>query len=162
MTMFLAFFGRLSKWMNTLSGVILFLMMMLTVVDVVLRAFGRPLVGTYELVSIAGALIIGFAVARTSWEKSHVLVDFVIENRSPVVKNSFIIGTRIVGIGVFALLSRNLFLKGTHLYKSGEVSLTLHVPHYPAAFCLSFCFLVLCFVLVADIVRLFVREDSHE
>jgi TRAP-type C4-dicarboxylate transport system permease small subunit len=162
MTMFLKFFGKLSSWMNTFAGVILFLMMMLTVVDVFLRAFGKPLVGTYELVSIAGALVIGFAIAETSWQKGHVFVDFIIENRSPAVKNSFIIGTRIVGILIFALLSRNLFLKGAHLYKSQEVSLTLHIPHFPAAFALSFCFCVLCFVFIADIVKVFVKEGSHE
>jgi TRAP-type C4-dicarboxylate transport system permease small subunit len=160
--MFLKFFGKLSNWMNTLAGLILFFIMMLTVTDVVLRAFGKPLVGTFELVSIAGALVIGFATAETSWQKGHVMVDFLVENRSPGVKKVFIIGTRIVGIVTFALLTRNLFLKGTHLYQKGEVSLTLHIPHFPAAYALSFCFCVLCFVFVADIVRLFVKEDGHE
>jgi TRAP-type C4-dicarboxylate transport system permease small subunit len=160
--MFLRIFEKLSSWMNTFAGIILFLMMMLTVTDVVLRALGRPLVGTYELVSIAGALVIGFALAETSWHKGHVYVDFIIEGRSPGVKNAFIIGTRIVGIVTFALLSRNLFLKGAHLYKSKEVSLTLHIPHFPAAYALSFCCFVLCFVFIADIVKLFVKEGSHE
>jgi TRAP-type C4-dicarboxylate transport system permease small subunit len=160
--MFLRIFGKLSSWMNTFAGVILFLMMMLTVVDVVLRTLGKPLVGTYELVSIAGALVIGFAIAETSWHKGHVYVDFIIEGRSLRVKNAFIVGTRIVGIFVFALLTRNLFLKGAHLYKTKEVSLTLHIPHFPAAYALSFCCLILCFVFIADIVKLFVKEGSHE
>ena len=159
--MFVKFFGKLSNWMNTLAGIILFFIMMLTVTDVVLRALGRPLVGTFELVSIAGALVIGFAAAETAWQKGHVMVDFLIENRSPTVKKIFIISTRIVGIAVFALLTRNLFLKGNHLYEKGEVSLTLHIPHFPAAYALSFCFCVLSFVLIADIVRLF-KEGDHE
>jgi TRAP-type C4-dicarboxylate transport system permease small subunit len=148
--------------MNSFAGIILFLMMMLTVIDVVLRALGKPLVGTYELISMAGALVIGFSVAQTSWDKAHVYVDFLIENKPPAVKNSFIIGTRVIAILVFALLSRHLFLKGSHLYKTGEVSLTLHIPHFPSAYALSFCFGVLCFIFVADIVRLFVKEDNHE
>jgi TRAP-type C4-dicarboxylate transport system permease small subunit len=135
---------------------------MLTVIDVALRAFGKPLVGTYELVSMAGALIIGFSIAQTSWEKAHVYVDFLVENRSPAVRNSFIIGTRIVGIVVFALLARNLFVKGSYLFKTGEVSLTLHLPHFPSAYALSFCFCILCFVFVADILKLFVKEGDHE
>ncbi len=160
--MFLTIFRKLSRWMNSFAGIILFLMMMLTVIDVVLRALGKPLVGTYELISMAGALVIGFSVAQTSWDKAHVYVDFLIENKPPAVKNSFIIGTRVIAILVFALLSRHLFLKGSHLYKTGEVSLTLHIPHFPSAYALSFCFGVLCFIFVADIVRLFVKEDNHE
>lgn len=160
--MFLTFFGKLSRWMNSFAGIILFLMMMLTVIDVILRAVGTPLVGTYELVSMAGALVIGFSVAQTSWDKAHVFVDFLVENRSPGVKKAFIISTRIVAIIVFALLTRNLFIKGSNLYRTGEVSLTLHLPHFPSAYALSFCFLVLCFVFVADIVRLFAKGGNHE
>ena len=33
---------------------------------------------------------------------------------------------------MFALLSWNLLVKANHLYMSGEVSMTLHIPYYPA------------------------------
>lgn len=158
--MFLKFFGTLSRGMNSLAGIILFLMMMLTVVDVVLRALGKPLVGTYEMVAMAGALVTGFAIAQTAWDKGHIYVDFFFEKRSPFVKKVFYIGTRCFGIFLCALIARNLFLKGNHFLKTGEVSLTLHLPHFPPAYCLSFCFLVMCFVFVADIVKLFVKKGA--
>jgi TRAP-type C4-dicarboxylate transport system permease small subunit len=160
--MFLKTFGKLSGWMNAFAGIILFLMMMLTVVDVIMRAFGKPITGTYEIISMAGALVIAFSIAQTTWDKAHVYVDFLIENRSPATKKIFITGTRIVGIFVFGLLSWRMFLKGGDFLKSGEVSLTIHLPQYPIAYALSFCFCVFCLVLVADIVKLFVKEDSHE
>lgn len=156
--MFLKIFGALSRGMNSLAAVILFLMMMLTVVDVVLRALGKPLVGTYEMVAMAGALVTGFAIAQTAWDRGHIYVDFLIEKRSPAVKKAFHIGTRLFGIVLCALIARNLFLKGNHFLSTGEVSLTLHLPHYPPAYCLSFCFLVMCFVFIADIVKLFVKK----
>ena len=153
---------RVSGWMNGLAGAVLFLMMMLTVVDVVLRYFGRPIIGTYELVAIAGAIVVGFAMAQTSWDRGHIFVDFLIENRSAKVKNSFFFCTRILAIAIFALLSWNLFLKANHLYKSGEVSMTLHIPYYPAAYGLAFCFFVECFVLIADIFRTLVEGGTDE
>jgi TRAP-type C4-dicarboxylate transport system permease small subunit len=162
MKSFVAICKKVSGWMNGIAGAVLFLMMMLTVVDVVLRSFGTPLTGTYELVAIAGAIVVGFAVAQTSWDRGHIFVDFLIENRSDAVKNAFFICTRIMAIIIFGLLSWNLFVKASHLYKSGEVSMTLHIPYYPAAYGLAFCFFVECLVLIADIIKIYSVENSHE
>jgi len=158
MRRFIAFFKKLSGWMNGLAGIVLFLMMMLTVCDVVLRSLGKSIIGTYELVAIAGAIVVGFAVAQTSWDKAHIFVDFLIEHRSPAVRNTVNICTRAMGIVIFALLSWRLFVKADHLYRSGEVTMTLHIPYYPAAYGLAFCFLVESFVLVTDILKIFVKE----
>lgn len=157
---FVGLFKNLSGCMRGLAAIVLFLMMMLTVVDVVLRTLGKPLIGTYELVAVAGAIVVGFSVAQTSWEKGHIYVDFLIEKRSPPVKNAIFAITRLFGIVIFALLSWNLLLKANHLYRSGEVSMTLHLPYYPAAYALAFCFFIEVFVLIADIVKIFVGEQK--
>jgi TRAP-type C4-dicarboxylate transport system permease small subunit len=161
MSAFVSIIRRINIWMNTVAEAVLFIMMMLTVVDVILRIFGKPLVGTYELVAVAGAIVIGFAVPQTSWERGHVYVDFLLENRSEAVKNAFFICTRIVGIVLWGFLSYNLLRKGLHLYKTGEVSLTLHIPYYPAAYSLAFCFLIQCFSLVTDICRIFTKSGEQ-
>jgi TRAP-type C4-dicarboxylate transport system permease small subunit len=158
---FIAILKRLCGWMNTLAGVVLFLMMMLTVVDVIMRLFGTAILGTYELVAVSGAIVVGFAVPQTSWGRGHVYVDFLIENRSDALKNTVFIITRILGICLFSLLSFYLLKKGFHLYKTGEVSLTLHIPYYPAAYGLSFCFFVECFALIADILKIYTVEDKN-
>ena len=158
---FIAVFRKMSSWMNALAGIVLFFMMMLTVVDVVLRIFGTALLGTYELVAVSGAIVVGFAVPQTSWGRGHVCVDFLVENRSAAIKNTVFAITRIMGIILFALLSFYLFRKGIHLYKTGEVSLTLHIPYYPAAYGLAFCFFIECFVLITDIFRIFTAEGEN-
>lgn len=140
--------------MNTIAEIVLVIMMLLTVADVFLRAFGTPIVGTYELVALSGAVVIGFAVPRTSWERGHIFVDVLIENRSRTTRNVFFIATRLVGITLYALLSWNLLKKGIVLQKAGEVSLTLQIPFYPAAYALSLCFFIQCFSLLADILRM--------
>jgi len=157
---FIAFFKRIAGYMNSLAGTVLFLMMMLTVVDVVLRLFGTALLGTYELVAVAGAIVVGFAVPNTSMDRGHVCVDFLVEGWSPVVRNTVFVFTRILGICLFALLSFYLLRKGIHLYKTGEVSLTLHIPYYPAAYGLAFCFFIECFILIADMFRTFLENEN--
>ncbi len=49
------------------------------VADVILREFKMPIVGTYEIVSLLGAIVIGFAIPQTSLERGHVLMDFLTE-----------------------------------------------------------------------------------
>ncbi|MBA4417386.1 MAG: TRAP transporter small permease [Syntrophus sp. (in: bacteria)] len=161
MSAFVSIIKRINIWMNTVAEAVLFIMMMLTVVDVILRLFGKPLVGTYELVAVAGAIVVAFAVPQTSWERGHIFVDFMIEKRSETVRNTIFICTRVVGIILWALLSYNLFKKGLHLYKTGEVSLTLHLPYYPAAYSLAFCFFIQCFSLVTDICRIFIKSGEQ-
>lgn len=151
---------RFSFWMNELGGIALLIMMMLTVVDVILRVFWRPITGTYELVAVLSAIVIGYAIPQTSLDRGHIYVDFLIENRTPSIKKGFLVFTRILGIALFVLLAWNLFLKGNFLYSSGDVSQTLHIPYYPVAYALALASFVECFVLITDIVGIFDRGEQ--
>ena len=160
MNIFIAVCKKIYGWMNTLAGFVLVFMMLLTVADVILRIFGTAIMGTYELVAVSGAIVIGFAVPQTTFEKGHVNVDFLMEGRSEAVRKGFFVATRIMAIALFALLSYRLYVKGIHLYKTGEVSLTLQIPYFPAAFGLAFSFLVQCFALIGHIVEAFKVENA--
>ena len=151
---------RLSSWMNTLGGIVLFFMMMLTVVDVVLRFFGKPITGTYELVAMAGAVVVGFAIPQTSLDNAHIYVDFLLEARAAAVKRIFYCGTKFLGVVLFALLAWYLFAKANHLFRSGDVSLTLHIPYYPVAYGLAFCCVVQAVVLLSQILTSF-QDGGH-
>jgi TRAP-type C4-dicarboxylate transport system permease small subunit len=141
--------------LNVMGGFLLTLMMLLTVVDVILRYLGRPITGTFELMSFAGALVTGFALAQTSLDDAHVSVDIILQTLSGAKKNILIILNRLLGVGIFTLLAWSLFEKGNDLYATGEVSLTLRVPYYPVAYGLSFCCLVECLVLISGILKTF-------
>jgi len=126
-------------------------MMLLTVVDVILRYLGRPITGTFELMSFAGALVVGLALAQTSLDGAHVNVDILTQAMSVGNQKIFLVFNRLIGIGIFVLLAWSLFDKGNDLYKTGEVSLTLQVPYYPVAYGLSFCCLVEALVLFSNL-----------
>src|SRR5512137_1300465 len=68
-------FSRILHWV---AGISLVFLMMLTIADVVLRAFGHPIAGTYELVGYAGAVAIACAMPYTSWMRGQVYVDFLL------------------------------------------------------------------------------------
>lgn len=137
--------------MNDVGGVILTFMMLITLVDVILRFFGRPITGTYELVFLAGAVVIACAIPRTSIEGGHVNVDLITEHVRSGTRKTMAVFTRLCGIGFFFLLGWNLFALGTRLFVAEEVSLTLHVPYYPIAYTLGVCAYLECFVLLVDL-----------
>ncbi len=154
MTKFLDGVKSVSRFINIIAGVSLTCIMFLTVADVILRSFRRPIVGTYELVAFGGAVAIGLAIPFTSWVRGHIYVDFFIERFSPRVKNVFNVATRCLGMGLFFLIGWNLIKMGADLLKSGEVSLTLQMPFYPVAFGIGVSCFVQCVVLLCDIFKI--------
>jgi len=148
------FLAKLSKILNIIGGTALTLMMFLTVSDVFMRAFGRPILGTYEVVSLMLCFVIGFGIPAVSMERGHVYMDFIVE-RLPVtgkaVANTI---TRLICIVLFAIIGYNLFGLGNEFYTSGEVSATIKVPFFPLVYGLGICCFVECFVFIVDIMKI--------
>jgi len=145
---------RFSKMINVIAEVTLTLIMLLTVADVILRSFKKPIIGTYELVSFSGAVVIGFSVPLTSWMRGHVSVDIITSRFSRKVRNIFNIATRCLVIGLFFLIGSNLIKYGMDLHKAKEVSMTLEIPFYPVAYGVGICCFVQCLVMFCDIVKI--------
>jgi TRAP-type C4-dicarboxylate transport system permease small subunit len=148
----------ISNFFNVIAGISLTFLMLLTVADVILRSFRRPVVGTYELVAFAGAVVIGFSVPLTSWVRGHIFVDFFILKFSQKGRNVFNFITRCFVIVLFFLIGWNLMKYGIDLQKSGEVSLTLQMPFYPVAYGIGICCFMQCLVILCDILKIFGGE----
>ena len=162
MSSFRSVTSRLSRFMNYAGGIVLVFMMLLVVSDVILRIFWKPILGTYEMVSLAGALVIGFALPKTSLDDAHVYVDFVVTGRSAGLRKAFLAITKFLGFVLFLLLAVNMVRKAGELYSAQEVTLTLHVPLYPVAYALGFCSIVEAIVLLLQICGGAKKEDSNE
>jgi TRAP-type C4-dicarboxylate transport system permease small subunit len=148
----------ISRFLNVIAGVALTFLMCLTILDVILRFFKRPIVGTYELVAFSGAVVIGFSLPFTSWVRAHIFVDFFIIKFPKRVRNIFNIATRCIVIILFFLISWNLIKYAMDLQKSGEVSLTLQIPFYPVAYGIGICCFIQCLVMFCDILKIFGGE----
>lgn len=152
---YLIFVEKLSKLMNVIAGTALSFIMLLTVADVVLRYFKMPIVGTFEIVGLGGAIAIGFGMPITSVFRNHIFVNDFVEKFPKTGRNIINIATRLATIAIFALISYNLFLFSSSLLRSGEVTLTRQIPFYPIAYGLCFCCFVQCLVMIGDIVKVF-------
>jgi TRAP-type C4-dicarboxylate transport system permease small subunit len=137
---------KIDMTFHAIAGSALVLMMAVTMLDIIMRNVGRPIVGTVEIISFCGAVVIGFAIPYTSWKKAHVYVDFFTMKLSP--KNR-----RVMGIVLFAFIGYNFILYGLDLIKTSEVSPSFRLPYYPIPFGLSLSCFLQCLTLVADLLK---------
>ena len=150
----------ISKLLNIIAGSAVTFMMFLTVVDVLLRAGGHPIIGTFEIVSLLLALVIGFGIPQVSLDRGHVYMDVLLGKLSKKGRNVMNTFTRLLCVILFAFIGYNLFNVGARFHASGEVSPTIMIPFYPVAYGVAVCCLLECCVLIFDIVRIW--EGQYE
>ena len=148
------FLNAVSKVLNLIGGTALTFMMFLTVADVLMRAGGHPILGTYEIVGLALALVIGFGIPRVSLDRGHVYMEFLIEKCPKEWKAIFNTFTRVLCIILFLIIGYNLFSVGNEFHMSGEVSPTLKLPFFPVAYGVGVCCFIEVLVFVDDIIKI--------
>jgi TRAP-type C4-dicarboxylate transport system permease small subunit len=143
-----------SKLLNIIAGISVTIMMLLTVADVLLRAGGHPIIGTYEIVALLLAVVIAFGIPQVSLDRGHVYMEFLLEKFSKTGRKAMNIFTRILCLVLFAFIGINLFRVGAAFRASGEVSPTIQLPFYPVAYAVAVCCLLECCVFLFEIVRI--------
>jgi len=151
---------RVSRIFHDIAGTALTVMMCLTVVDVLGRAGGHPILGTYEMVGLLGVIVIGFGIPFTSWTRSHVYMEFVLDRLPQNAKDIMNLSTRILCIVLFVFLGINLFQIAVDFRISGEVSQTLKLPIYPVTYGAAVCCFIQCFVFMCEIEK--ILRGKHE
>lgn len=147
------------KGMREISCVALAFIIAITMTDIIARAIYKPITGTYELVSFAGAITIGCALPIVAWEKSHVFMEFFIDRMSEGTKKLVTAITRAMVTGLFFFVGVALYTVGAEMKSAGEVALTLKTPVYPIVYAISVVCFFLCIVYIFEIVAI-VRKKS--
>ncbi|MBA4416747.1 MAG: hypothetical protein C0392_02380 [Syntrophus sp. (in: bacteria)] len=152
--------ANISKGMQWVAGVTMCVIMAVTLVDVIMRPLGHPIVGALEIISFLGAIVVGFAVPYTSLTNGHIYVDFLINRFSSDRRNVIFVITRIMGIFLFFILGWFFFSMAMDLYMKGEVSTTFRLPFYPIAAGLGVSCFVQVLALTCNIIKTY--GDAHE
>jgi TRAP-type C4-dicarboxylate transport system permease small subunit len=152
--LFEAIISRSSASMAAVAGVALMVVMLMTVLDVILRYFGRPITGIYDLVALGGAVVIGFSIPWAAQRKIHVFMEMAQMFQSKIVERALLVFARLLGLAISIVVGWNLILLGKGFMKTGEASLTIQIAFYPVAIGLGICFLLQAVVFVVDICNL--------
>ncbi|RJR42334.1 MAG: TRAP transporter small permease [Desulfobacteraceae bacterium] len=145
--------SKLAKVMNGVSACCLAAMTVLICADVILRLFGMPILGAYDIVTLLLATASGFAMAETTIKRGHVAVDLLVTMLSARLKLVFYVVTQVLSISLFAVISYESIILGRSLWEAGEVSMTVKIPFYPVLFGISLCAFMVCVVLLTALVK---------
>ena len=127
------------------AGMVAMVFVMLAVsADVFMRkVFSSPILGVWDLSTMAFAVVIWGPMAYTAIKGSHIALTFLLDrfHRWPRVVLQTIIS--IVTSGVLGLVSWRLFLYARHLDATEFVSPTLRIPHAPVAYFAAFACMIM-------------------
>lgn len=123
---------NLSKWLHTVSMVIMGVMGLLITVDVMGRKFFKsPILGTVDLTQVGLALMVFLSLAYTHLKNEHISVDFIVGKFSERVRWIFEILINIVIALIMIVVSWSLFDNAMRIYESNTVTGDLGLPlHY--------------------------------
>ena len=137
--------------MSRVSSVVLFLLMLLTTADVVLRKLAnQSILGTVELTEFLLIILIFFIMAQTEIMGNHVKVDLVMVRFGRRTQNVVDTLTQLAGFVLVALITWSSFFYAGKMRAAGEVSQDLWIPVYPFVYVVAVGCLVYCLVLLIN------------
>ena len=119
------------------SGLAILAMIAVTCADVVLRAFGRPLTGAFDIVRVAGAVAIACASPYTTAVKGHVAIEYFFQKLNRPGRILVDTVCRLLVMGLFSVFTWQCVMYGNSLRRTGEVSLTLQIPMFWVAYVIA-------------------------
>ncbi len=140
------FLKKLNSLQVVAGGCLLVLMIALTCTNIILRQFGLPVRGTFEIMGFLGAVIFALSLSYSHEKKEHLYVSIFFDKFPEKIKKTAQIINSFACITFFSLLSWQLLKKAIILKNVHEVSETLKLPYYP--FILIFAFGVAVLVLL--------------
>ena len=153
--------SRAAAGINWISAAAIFLMMLVTTGDVILRFFRFSVPGAYETVGFLSALAIAFALPYTAVEKGHIAIEFLVQRFSRPVRIVVNIVNNTVATVLFLVIARESFRYGSTLRATGSVSSTLELPIYPFVYGVATGCLLLCPVLLMGMLLQFKGAESE-
>ncbi|WP_440996534.1 TRAP transporter small permease [Arhodomonas sp. SL1] len=126
-----ALMNLLSRALAVIGATALAGLLGLAVLDILLRAVGYPVPGSYEIIGWLAAVAMAAAVGHTQAHRGHVAIDLLLTRLPARLRDALEAITMLLSIALFALASWQLFQHGVALQASGSSSGTLKAPVYP-------------------------------
>lgn len=145
---------KLCGFLLGMAGFFLLFMVVLSCSNMVLRAVWLPVKGTFELLGFSGALAAALALAATQRAKGHITVTFLKDYFPAWLEKSLVLSSFVLSSLFSSLICWQCGQRALGIWRSGEVSETLHILYYPFVFAVAAGFAALALVLLSDFLRL--------
>lgn len=142
---------KFSNFLDYIAGYALVLVMLLVVANVVLRAFGVPIMGTVEFVGLLTAIAVGMSLAHCATSGGHIAVSLFFSKMSKGLQQitSILVNT-VVFIFLWVIVWR-LWIYAVTLRDTGQISLTMGISFYPFVMAIAVGFAIYSLVVLVKI-----------
>ncbi|GAE28049.1 TRAP dicarboxylate transporter [Halalkalibacter wakoensis JCM 9140] len=113
-----------------IAMIVLFLMMMITVIDVTGRMFSKPLYGAFELTGFGLALVIFYSLGYTQMKKGHISVSFLVDKWPVRVQAVADLIMNVIFLTLVAVTTWQVFQYAIRLFNGNEKTADLGIPIY--------------------------------
>jgi TRAP-type C4-dicarboxylate transport system permease small subunit len=131
----------------------LVLVMTVIVANILMRAWWKPLPGSYELVETLGAIILSMGAAYCAVARGHVTVSLLVDKLSLRKQALVDLFTGLISFVFIAAIGWGLLKYATMTYNRGLETSTLSIPLYPVYFLVAAGLIMLALTALLDIVK---------
>ncbi len=126
---------RISGWFNLVAVGALLAMFAIMVLDILSsKILNRPITATVDVASLLALVVASFSVSRTILARRHIEVEFIVARLPRGARKIFNTIASFVSLAFFLLIIWRSIAYASSLQKTGESSLTQHIPMAPFAY----------------------------
>ena len=160
---FETFNRKVCGWAEWIGFGAIFLMVVLTCVDVVgAKLFRAPVFGSIDMMMLAQLIAVSFAGAMAQITGRHVQVEFfmiLFPRRVQGVVDAII---NVLCLGFFVVVVWRLFVYGHYIQVGGEQTMTARMPMFPFAYASGVAIIPFCLVFLQQFMSSIVRVVKNE
>ncbi len=154
---------KISEGVEWIGFAALFLMVVLTCVDVVgAKVFRAPVFGALDVVMLAQLIAISFAVAIALILGRHVQVEFFVMLLPKRLQSGIDCIVNFLGLFLFSLIVWRLFAFGYGMQLGGEESMTIRIPTGPFAYAAAIGCIPVCLIYLQKLLTSIVKTVKNE
>ena len=153
----------ISLWIEWIGFGALFLMVVLTCVDVVgAKVFRSPVFGSLDVMMLAQLIAISFGASMALILGRHVRVEFFIMLLPKRLRSVVSCFVNFLGLVLFLLIVWRLFAFGYHFQIGGEESATARIPLFPFVYAAAVACIPICLVYTQQFISSLLRTVKNE
>ena len=129
------FFHKINQILSGFTGWLMLAMMILLVIDIITRAYFKPIQGMAVMSVFVMMVVIYLGLARCEENKEHVNLEIVTNALPPPVRRFMVLLSYVLALGTVGLLFYSVLVNAIAAYQSNEsLEGTVELPFWPVKF----------------------------
>ncbi|MCL6478593.1 MAG: TRAP transporter small permease [Peptococcaceae bacterium] len=147
--------------LKDLAAIVLVFIVLLVVVNIILRPFGKAIMGAYDLVVILTPVVISLSVAYCAVKNGHVAIGLLVERFPKRVQKIIDFITGSIFIVTLSIATWYLVQHADKMRQNKEVTTTILIPYAPFILLVAVGIGMLALVVLGKVLNLFVKEGDQ-